>query len=350
MTRESTGDSIYDSDNAMKFATYLYAETLLTSRPVNEIEFVGHSYPHFSQVRSELEKNLRAYPSLPVRQAQYSDYLAVHSETYLQKLMAMASGQQMEQPPRLSLECKGLEFCLPGYLFGLGGMLEAIDEMRSGIIERAYCFSLGGHHAYRDWGHGYCILNPSAAAARYAQQKGYGKILIVDWDLHHGDGTQSIFANDPDVHCISIHSAADLYMAVAAGLRYGTTQTGEMLGHQNIPVLTQVFDDQFVARADWGGKFYRAAESLTAFRQALEKIPWQPDLVFIFSGYDSHRDDRGREITNWSNADFESLTQHVLAVARQAPCPVLSVHGGGYNLPVTVSAACRHVKTLASYS
>src|SRR5215510_1049873 len=219
----------------MKFATYLHAETTLTSRPPDEIEFRGHSYPYFSQIRVELEKNLSHYPKLTLRRAEYSDYLKVHSETYIQKLIAMASGEKVEEPPKLSIECKGYEFCLPGHLFGLGGMLQAIDEMKLGNLDRAYCFSPGGHHAYKDWGHGYCILNPLAATARYAQAQGFAKVLIVDWDIHHGDGTQSIFANDSTVHCISIHSAADLYMALAAGLRYGTTQTGESLGHQNIP-------------------------------------------------------------------------------------------------------------------
>jgi acetoin utilization deacetylase AcuC-like enzyme len=232
----------------MKFATYLHRETLSTSRPVKETEFVGHSYPYSRQVRSELEKHLSGYVPLSVRQAEYSDYLFVHSETYLQTLIAMAAGQSVEQPPKLSIECKGLELCLPGYLFGLGGMLQAIDQMKAGNLERAYCFSLGGHHAYKDWGHGYCILNPTAAAVRYAQRQGYSKVLIVDWDIHHGDGTQSIFANDPNVHCISIHSAADLYMALASSLQYGTTSTGETLGHQNIPVLTKAFGDDFTAQ------------------------------------------------------------------------------------------------------
>jgi acetoin utilization deacetylase AcuC-like enzyme len=261
----------------------------------------------------------------------------------------MAAGQSVEQPLKLSIECKGLELCLPGYLFGLGGMLQAIDQMKAGNLERAYCFSLGGHHAYKDWGHGYCILNPTAAAVRYAQRQGYSKVLIVDWDIHHGDGTQSIFANDPNVHCISIHSAADLYMALASSLQYGTTSTGETLGHQNLPVLTKAFGDDFTAQMDWSGRFYRAEETLLAFRQSLEQVPWQPDLVFIFSGYDSHKDDQGRDITNWDDEDFVSLTKYLLDFANKVSCPILSVHGGGYNLPVAISAACSHVETLASY-
>lgn len=278
----------------MKFATYLHPETVQTSRLVRDSDFRGHSYPYFSQVRRELEKSLSHYTSLPIRQADYSDYLMAHSETYLQKLIAMASGTVVEDPPKLSMECKNLELCLPGYLFGLGGMLQAVDEMKSAQLETAYCFSLGGHHAYKDWGHGYCILNPTAAATRYAQQQGFHKVLIVDWDIHLGDGTQSIFANDPNVHCISIHSAADLYMALACGLRYGTTETAEALGHQNIPVVTTVLSDDFLAQANWGGRFYRVNECFPAFQEALEKVPWQPDLVFIFSGYDSHKDDQGK--------------------------------------------------------
>lgn len=333
----------------IKFATYLHDETALTSRPVDEIEFVGRSYPYFNSVRKELKNKLDKYNSLEIRSADYSDYLTVHSEIYIQKLLAMASGQNVEHRPKLSIECKGLEYCLPGYLFSLGGMLQAVDEMKLGNIERAYCFSLGGHHAYADWGHGYCILNPSAAAVRYAQRQGFEKVLIIDWDIHHGDGTQSIFANDPTVHCISIHSAADLYMALASGLRHGTTRTGELLGHQNIPILTKIFDDKFMTQADWGGVFYRAEESVNVFADSLQKIPWLPDLILIFSGYDSHKEDQGNEITNWTNNDFENLTKLVLDISRKAFCPVLSVHGGGYNLPVAISAACSHVEILANY-
>ncbi len=95
------------------------------------------------------------------------------------------------------------------------------------------------------------------------------------------------------------------------------------------------------------GKLYRPSESLPAFQSALEHIPWTPDLIFIFSGYDSHRDDCGAGITNWSNQEYRLLTRYVIELAEKASCPVLSVHGGGYDLPVTISAAVSHVETLA---
>ena len=235
-----------------KFATYLHPHTCYTSKPSDQIKFIGHSIPYFSQVRQELEKVLGNYPTLPVRQADYTDFLSVHTDTYLKKLMAMASDEPLEELPKQSIENTGFEYCLPGYLYGLGGMLEVIDHMKANILERGYCFSLGGHHAYPDWGHGYCMLNPQAAAVRYAQAQGFEKVLVVDWDHHHGDGTQAIFANDPSVYCISIHSAADLYMSLIGVLRSGTTTKADEVGHCNLPILNQVYGQDFFEEMNWG--------------------------------------------------------------------------------------------------
>ena len=331
------------------FATYLHPHTVHTSESVDEIRFIGYSYPHFARVRAALEQTLAAYPSLSPRKADYADYQCVHTKAYLSKLSQMALGQMPKEAPRLSIECTGLQYCLPGYLYGLGGMLAAVDAMRAGDLTRAYCFALPGHHAYADRGHGYCLLNPQAAAARYAQSQGFKKILIVDWDLHHGDGTQAIFANDSSIYCISIHSAADLYMASMHVMDAGTTAMGEQVGHCNIPLLDEVYPDDFAKKTNFRGKFYRAPESLPTFRKALGEIPWTPDLIFIFSGYDSHKDDCGGGITDWTNADYRTLTQYVIDLADDAGCPILSVHGGGYEIDVILAAVQEHVAILASY-
>jgi acetoin utilization deacetylase AcuC-like enzyme len=113
--------------------------------------------------------------------------------------------------------------------------------------------------------------------------------------------------------------------------------------------LSRSFEDDFFEQMKLEGRFYRAEESIPAFETALAQLPWRPDLIFIFSGYDSHRDDCGEDITDWAEPEFRRLTELVLALARRAACPVLSVHGGGYKLPVTISAAASHVETLASY-
>jgi acetoin utilization deacetylase AcuC-like enzyme len=332
-----------------RFAISLHPETTATSRPPETIAFVGHSWPHFAQVRQALSERVTSYPVLPLRIAPLDTFSSVHTTAYLQRLQLMAAGRVPDAASRLSAECHGLEHCLPGYQAGLGGMLEAIDQMRDGNLDRAYCFSLGGHHAYADWGHGYCLLNVQAVAVRYAQARGFARVMIVDWDIHHGDGTQAIFANDSTVYCISIHSAADLYMAKAAGLQAGTTTAAAAVGHCNIPVLSQVFDDNFFEQVGLSGRFYRAQEAAAVFERALAELPWQPDLICIFSGYDGHRDDCGRRITDWAEQDFERMTRLLLDRAALARCPVLSAHGGGYQLPVTIASAMRHIETLASY-
>ncbi len=329
------------------FATYLHPETCLLSKPADQIGFMGHSVPYFTKVQRGLTEALAEYPQLPVNKADFDLFETVHTAEYLDKIRLMAAEKLPEDLPKLSIECHGYEFALPGYLYGLGGLMSAVDTIKQGTFDRVYTFSLGGHHAYPDSGHGYCLLNPTAAMVRYAQSQGFEKIAIVDWDIHHGDGTQTIFANDDSVYCISIHSMLDLYMSKMVGLKLGTTTMGDTVGHCNIPLVHSLYDDEFMAGIDVSGNFYRADNSLVVFEEALYNLPWEPDLVIIFSGYDSHQDDGGANITNWSNDDFQTLTRLVLDRAEQCDSPVISTHGGGYTLSVTISAAVSHVEILA---
>ncbi len=334
----------------MSFAVYNHSELFATSKPLEEITFRGFSIPYFAEVSQNLAEKFVDYPSLPLRKAEYADYTRVHTEEYLRKIEQMAAGIPVEDPPKLSIECTDMEYCIPGYLYKLGGLMEAVDQMKNFRLHAAYCIGSGGHHAYPDWGHGYCLLHPLATAVRYAQEQGFIRVLIVDWDLHHGDGTQAIFANDPSVYCISIHSAADLYMAMAAGMRRGTTTAAAEVGQCNLPILHSLYDDGFAEHMKLDSELYRADDSLSVFQDALNKLPWQPDLICIFSGYDSHKDDRGKDITNWENEDYRTLTKMVLHVADEADCPVLSVHGGSYTLAVAVEAAAHHVDELARWA
>ena len=333
-----------------KFATYLHPHVFSTSKPIDQINFIGQSLPHFDEIRARLAKALVDYPSIPPVQADFTEFYRVHENFYLDKLQQMARDERIQEPPKLSIECAGLEYSIPGYQFGVGGMFEAVSRMKAGTLERAYCFSLGGHHAHPDWGHGYCLLNPMAVTARYAQEQGFEHVLIIDWDHHHGDGTQAIFANDRAVYSISIHSAMDLYMSSRNVLRQGTTTAGEKVGQCNIPILHKNYNDDFWMQLGIEGKYFRAEQSLSEFQSKLGDLPWFPDIMLIFSGYDAHRDDCGRDIQGWVNEDFERLTVYALEAAKKAGCPVLSVHGGGYNPPVTISAALSHINTLATYS
>src|SRR5215213_3485139 len=115
-----------------RFATSLHPETAATTRPPETIAFVGHSWPHFAQIREALAERTASYSALPLLIASLDIFSSVHTAGYLQQLQRMAEGSVPEVPPRLSAECSGLEHCLPGYQAGLGGMLEAIDQMRAG--------------------------------------------------------------------------------------------------------------------------------------------------------------------------------------------------------------------------
>lgn len=330
------------------FAISIHPETLQTSRPVDDEAFRGFSLPYAMQLRSKLADALRGYPSLPLRSADFALFADVHTATYLAQIQELAADRVPDPYPQLSIECSRLWYALPGYCFTLGGMLSALEAMRAGSLDRAFCAGRAGHHAYPGRGHGYSLLNPLAAAVRSAQRMGFERVLIVDWDIHHGDGTQAIFADDPSVFQISIHSAADLYMATMRVLPAGTTTAAAAVGHCNIPLLLDRFDAEDWAAFGLGGEFYRGHESIPMLAEALQALPWTPDLICIFAGVDSHRDDCGGGITNWTNDDFQSLTRLVLAAARSASCPVLSVQGGGYKLPITVAALTSHVAALAA--
>jgi acetoin utilization deacetylase AcuC-like enzyme len=171
---------------------------------------------------------------------------------------------------------------------------------------------------------------------------------MIDWDIHHGDGTQAIFEHDPSVYCISIHSVIDLYMMKVTSIEAGTTEYAKKIGQCNIPLLHRIFDAKFFAEIDLHGDFYRDNESIPAFQQSLETLPFTPDIVFVFAGCDSHKDDCGRDITNWETLDFETLTKSVIALSRKANCPILSSGCGGYNLKSTVAVIEAHVRTLAT--
>lgn len=129
----------------------------------------------------------------------------------------------------------------------------------------------------------------------------------------------------------------------------GTTTVGLAVGHCNIPLIQQNFSVEVLSKLGINSNFYTSHESLNTFQEALLQIPWTPDLILIFSGYDSHQDDCGKGITDWTNQEFKLLTLKVLEIAKKSSIPVISSHGRGYKLPVTVLAALSHVEILATF-
>ena len=218
-------------------------------------------------------------------------------------------------------------------LLATGGVLDAVDAVVAGRARNAFCaVRPPGHHATPTRGMGFCIVNHIAIGARYAQRRhGLERVLIVDWDVHHGNGTQDIFYTDPSVFFFSTHQWP-LYPGTG---RADETGAGAGKGcTMNFPFP-----------AGSGRK-----EILGAIEKSL--IPaadhFRPDLVMISAGFDSRIGDLLGGFT-LTDDDFADLTRAVMAMAeKHAGGRVVSVLEGGYTLSGLATAAAAHVATLLS--
>ncbi|HXA65851.1 MAG TPA: histone deacetylase [Bryobacteraceae bacterium] len=212
-----------------------------------------------------------------------------------------------------------------------GAALNAVDAVFEKKVENAFCIVRPpGHHATPTKGMGFCLFNNVAIAARYAQRKyGIERVLIADWDVHHGNGTQDIFYTDGTVFFFSTHQHP-WYPGTGA-----PEETGQGAG------AGMTMNCPFPAGSG-------RREILGAFEQTLapaaKKV--KPELVLISAGFDSRiNDPLGNFLLN--EADFVDLTRVMLEIANQyAGGRVVSVLEGGYSLTGLASAVRSHVQAL----
>jgi acetoin utilization deacetylase AcuC-like enzyme len=213
-----------------------------------------------------------------------------------------------------------------------GGVLNAVDAVCSGNLKNAFCVVRPpGHHANASRGMGFCMLNNVALAARHAQRRhGVERVLIVDWDVHHGNGTQDLFYSDPSVFFFSTHQWP-LYPGTG---RADETGTGAGAGTtMNFP---------FPAGSG-------REEILGAVREHLMPAmeSFRPELVLVSAGFDSRIGDLLGRFT-LTDEDFVDLTRAAMEMAdRYAGGRLVSMLEGGYTLEGLASAAAAHVETLA---
>jgi acetoin utilization deacetylase AcuC-like enzyme len=251
----------------------------------------------------------------------------VHLPTYIDSIRRLADsgGGRLDQDTVLS------ERSFDVACAAAGAVCDAVDKVITGEERQAFCLIRPpGHHATRNQGMGFCLFNNVALGARRAiDEYDLDRVLIIDWDVHHGNGTQEIFWEEERVGLFSIHrypfypgtGAAD---EIGAGAGLGTTL--------NVPIVFGT------SRTEYLEQFQRGLERLAS------KL--RPQLIIISAGFDAHRLDPIGSL-GLESEDFASLTRSVLEVAKvYSGGRVVSALEGGYN-PIAVAECVEsHVQQL----
>ncbi len=218
-------------------------------------------------------------------------------------------------------------------MLAVGGILDAARLVMNGEIDNAFCaVRPPGHHAETDKAMGFCFFNNVAIAARYLQNEcGVKRIGIVDFDVHHGNGTQSAFEQDPSVFYYSIHEHPSFaYPGTGREFEEGT---GQGLGFtMNSPMLPGCGDSEYKNLIE--KKLFPAFET------------FEPEVIIVSAGFDAHIDDDMSDI-KLSTEAFSWIMKKVVEMAdRHSNGRLISVLEGGYSLKRLPELAKNHVKIL----
>ncbi len=304
--------------------------TLYISHPTALLHEMGDGHPERPDRLRAIERALEVEAFQMLRHAQAplasrEAILRAHSERYLQHVAAAAPRDGYATLDGDTTMCP---FTLEAATRAAGGACLAVDEVMSRASDNAFvAMRPPGHHAERETAMGFCIFNNAAIAARHARAAhGAERVAIMDFDVHHGNGTQDIFWSDPNVLYASTHQMP-LYPGTGA-----LSERGEADTIVNAPL-----------RAGDGGEQFRAAMN----ERILPRIDaFRPDLVIISAGFDAHRRDPLANI-NLVEDDFSWVTGKLMDAAdKHAGGRLVSLLEGGYDLQGLALSTAAHVRRL----
>ena len=219
-------------------------------------------------------------------------------------------------------------------LLASGGALMAVDSVMDGNCRNAFvCSRPPGHHARPSQAMGFCLFDQIAVAARYAQEKyELERLLIIDWDVHHGNGTEEIFYEDPSVFYFSVHQYP-FYPGTGA-----SSDTGNGAGEGftlNVPLPAGCAVEEY--RKAFQEQLIPAAKRL------------MPQMIFISAGFDAHREDPLAAM-RLEDEDFAELSRWVVKLADEhCGGRLVSILEGGYNLDAMARSVERHLAVLCGH-
>ena len=309
-------------------------QTAIASDPRVKKHDTGAGHPEqiarYKAVLDRLESSgllTRTYPLEP-RSATNEELELVHLRSYIQLVdREVAQNRRQLSTGDTSISTGSAEAARAA----VGCALSAVDSVFEGIASNAFCaVRPPGHHAGEARGMGFCLFNTVAVAARYAQQRyGVARVAIIDWDVHHGNGTQDIFYDDGSVLFFSTHQSP-LYPGTGARSEIGSGDgTGKTI---NCPF------------GPGAGKSEIVGAFTEVFVPAVDAF--KPDLMLISAGFDSRVGDPLGQFT-LTDDDFRELTARTMELAsRHCNHRLVSVLEGGYSLTGLASAAEAHVSQL----
>jgi acetoin utilization deacetylase AcuC-like enzyme len=217
-------------------------------------------------------------------------------------------------------------------LCAVGGVLKGIDNVMQGTVRNCFCaVRPPGHHADSYRATGFCFFNNVAIAARYLQkQHAIERIAIIDWDVHHGNGTQYLFDKDPTIYFVSFHQ--DPSSCYPGTGKVSETGYGQGKGFtRNFPMPAGAGEEEYL-------------KALEKVEQEMEKF--RPQFVLISAGFDAHVSDPLAHV-RLTTKGYEELTRGIKRIAEgYAEGRLVSVLEGGYNLEALAESVETHIRVL----